>query len=403
MAEQMTREISSLDDDPQLTELLRASVQGNVSTCIHMLANDIDPEGLQPAPAAVDYALRLAQRDVPSNSLTRAYYIALEIFLDRCYQEISARALPAEELMAVVRHVGERCYKFVDWITLHVFEAYEAERHRWISAEGNLHASTIHALLGSSEAADEGTFERTTGYLLSQCHVALLVWRSQSNANNSAALNDFVRMVGHHTHVRGEILSTTVDHNTVWAWLPQGDTPAIIDPDSLAQALTVDHATGTRVALGLPGFGVDAFRRSHEQAFAAYSLANGPAMRTRPVVSFGDRGVAVTSFLTADLETTAAWISDVLGSLAVPTEQAETLRLTLGTYLFTAESHVRTAQLLNIHKNTVKYRVTKVFEELQRTSGFRDKLDLAVALRACELLGPPVLRHGSHTASREHH
>ena len=66
------REITSLDVDQTLVELLRASVDGNTRTITHILINHIPIERLQPTTAAVEYALRLAQREIPSNSLVRA-------------------------------------------------------------------------------------------------------------------------------------------------------------------------------------------------------------------------------------------------------------------------------------------------------------------------------------------
>ena len=60
----MTRDIDQLDVDPALVEMLEASVHGNVSTILHVLSNDIPVEHLQPTTAAVEYALRLAQRAI---------------------------------------------------------------------------------------------------------------------------------------------------------------------------------------------------------------------------------------------------------------------------------------------------------------------------------------------------
>jgi hypothetical protein len=73
MSDLIAREIKSLDVDPAFIELLRASVDANTKTITHILINDIPIERLQPTTAAVEYALRLAQRDIPANSLVRAY------------------------------------------------------------------------------------------------------------------------------------------------------------------------------------------------------------------------------------------------------------------------------------------------------------------------------------------
>ncbi len=132
----MAREIDQLDTDPKLVELLEASVHGNVSTIIHVLANDIPIEHLQPTTAAVEYALRLAQRDVPSNSLVRAYHLGQNSVMRQCYRLVEDLDLDAGQSMALTRHISDVLSGYIDWISLYVFEAYEDERRRWLGGRG---------------------------------------------------------------------------------------------------------------------------------------------------------------------------------------------------------------------------------------------------------------------------
>src|SRR4051812_36493582 len=59
MSDLLGREITELNHDARLMELLVASVDGNNKTIIHILANDIPVRNLRPTTAAVQYALRL--------------------------------------------------------------------------------------------------------------------------------------------------------------------------------------------------------------------------------------------------------------------------------------------------------------------------------------------------------
>ena len=93
-----------------------------------------------------------------------------------------------------------------------------------------------------------------------------------------------------------------------------------------------------------------------------FPLPAPAAMATLPgassqIVGFGDRGVAVVSLLAQDLESTRAWVCEVLGGLADDTPNAAMLRHTLSVFLSTKESHLHTAEQLNLHRNTVKYRI----------------------------------------------
>ncbi len=84
-----------------------------------------------------------------------------------------------------------------------------------------------------------------------------------------------------------------------------------------------------------------------------------PGSGTGSIVGFADRGVAIASLLAQDLPATTAWVREVLGGLADDSPTAATLRETLSVYYATRESHLHTATRLNLHRNTVKYRVGK--------------------------------------------
>ena len=94
MRDLLATRIEDLSGDPQLVELLQASIEGNVTTMCHILANDIDLESIQPTTAAVEYASRLAQRDVPVSALTRAYYLGQSMFLRLALDEVERLDLP---------------------------------------------------------------------------------------------------------------------------------------------------------------------------------------------------------------------------------------------------------------------------------------------------------------------
>jgi DNA-binding PucR family transcriptional regulator len=112
--------------------------------------------------------------------------------------------------------------------------------------------------------------------------------------------------------------------------------------------------------------------------------------RVPAAVSFGDEGVAIVSLLARDLAATRAWVSEVLGPLAVDDENNAALRETMRTFLLTGDNYSRTAELLVLHRNTVKYRVSKVLDE-RGGSIDADRLDVALALQTCHLLGASVL------------
>lgn len=387
MTSLLAHDIDQLDEDPVLVELLEASVHGNISTIIHVLANDIPVDHLQPTTAAVEYALRLAQRDVPSNSLVRAYHMGQNEMMRQCFAEIHKLELDVSLDLPVLEHISDVIYNYIDWITLFVFDAYENERRRWIGAQGNVHSSTIHALL-ADKGESSTAFENQTRYRLDQNHLALVVWNSAPDATTTlGSIDAIARRTASFVKSDGPPIITAIDRRTVWAWIPLGSRTSALDTTELSAVLDLDEST--RLAAGLPAHGIQGFRRSHEQARAAYSVATVPGTPTRSVVGFGDKGVAIVSLLAENLDSTRAWVWERLGVLAEDTPGAAVLRLTLNAYFSHDESHLRAAQYLNLHRNTVKYRINKALDQHTVST---DKLDLALALQVCEFLGPSVLK-----------
>ncbi|SDY05208.1 PucR C-terminal helix-turn-helix domain-containing protein [Modestobacter sp. DSM 44400] len=111
---------------------------------------------------------------------------------------------------------------------------------------------------------------------------------------------------------------------------------------------------------------------------------------TTPAISFGDEGVAITSLLANDVDSTRAWVAEVLGPLAIDTAATRLLRETLRVFLLNGENYTDTAAAINLHRNTVQYRVTKASQHSGAPVS-SSWVDLAVALNVCHFLGPAVL------------
>lgn len=109
-----------------------------------------------------------------------------------------------------------------------------------------------------------------------------------------------------------------------------------------------------------------------------------------PMITAIDRST-VWPWIARDLESTGAWVREVLGGLADDTPSAAVLRETLAAFFATKDSYLHTAERMNLHRNTVKYRVNKALAE---TPAHRDRVDLALALAVCEFLGSTVLTSG---------
>ncbi len=372
-------------DDPQLVELLAASIDSNISTLMDVWEHDIPIERLSPPTAAIEYALRLAQRGIPESSLLRAYHMGQNDLLEACFRVVELVDIPDHLRFDTVHRISAVVYRYVDWIVLHLLATYEQERRTWLDGQSTMHSAVIHRVVAGDDV-DEDTFRGETGYRLDQYHVAavLRVEDGFAEPTESGLTRALAAAVG----AVGPPLLTAVDRSTTWAWFPLG--PRQVGPVDVAAVEKALPPAPCRVALGVPGQGVAGFRRSHDQAAKVHSLQTPTSELRRRVVSFADDAVAVVVRLADDLEGTRVWVAETLGPLARRSENERRLRETLLTYLRTGGSYAQSAVQLNLHGNTVKYRVKKAMEVRGRPIG-DDRLTVEMALQVCAYLGDKVL------------
>lgn len=380
----MKADIEDLGDDPHLTTLLHASVDGNVGTIFHILVNDIPLDHLHPTTAAVEYAVRLAQREMPSHALRRAYHVGQTDLLGLCFLEVQELDCPEDLRVRVLHRIVQVASGYIDWITQNVLQAYDREWERHVSASGNLVSAMVNRVL-DRQPVGPVQFLAETGYDLDQHHVAAIVWLPEDANDSVMGLERFVQRISSLNHQAAHPIFVAVDNALAWAWFPRGRSAA--PPDLTAARALADDVSG-RIAFGLPQQGIDGFRASHQQAQAAYRLG---VLSDRPnLVSYGDPGVAAVSMLGRDLDATRAWVGGVLGPLAAKTPTAARARETLRVFLATGGSHTESARLLNLHRNSVKYRIDRILEVRGGALG-AERLDVELALQACFFMGDGAL------------
>lgn len=375
--------------DPELTDMLHASVDGNIATILHMLRNDIPLSRVQPITAATEYAIRLAQRGIPATSLRRAYHFGSDDLLAQMFEEVRQLDVEPDTRLRLLHHLAGWTHSYVDWITRMVLTAYDDERRQVEERSASIAASLVRDLLDDAPGAHVGFSERT-GYSLDQHHVAGVLWIAAANpaVDHTDRLRSLADGLARATRSTSSFF-TAVDRSTAWVWFGRGTGGAELSPPAAVRGVLAEHGDA-RLALGQVGRGADGFRRSHRQAGAARDVAS--ASRTgQQVIAHGDRAVAVVSMLLQDLNALTQWVSDVLGPMAANNDNAARLRETLLTFLASGGSYQVTAEQLLLHRNTVKYRVSRAVE-LRGRALEDDRLDVELALEVVRLLGDVVLR-----------
>ena len=172
-----------------------------------------------------------------------------------------------------------------------------------------------------------------------------------------------------------------------WGWLPfRAAAPEAVDK---VRQFAATHADSPSVGIGSMAAGVGGFRRSHRRALAARAVGAAREPDRSTVVAADDPGVSVAALLGADITQAREWVAEVLADLAVDNENDARLRETLLVLMSSSGSYKLAAERLNLHANTVKYRVGRAVARRGRTIG-ADRLDVELALLLCHFYGSAV-------------
>ena len=393
----IVREIPQLRSDERVLTLLEASVRENVATLLHVLQHGIDLENVRAPAAAEEYARRLAQRGVPMAALLRAYRIGSARFQAQCLEELGRRTDDAQLVSAAGLRIADITAAYIDRVSEELVSAYEGEKENWLRNLSAARAARVRALLrGERVDVEVDSSEAILGYRLRQHHAGLVCWTGEADigggdlARLERATMELARTVG----CAGRPIFLPQDESYAWAWLPLGAEKTLTLPG--AASTPAEAEAGVRFAVGGVGSGLSGFRRTHQQALAAYAVALAASPPGRFLTSFSD--VAPLALMSGSIDLVRAWVIEILGGLASDDAHNATLRDTLRVFLQENGSFKATAERLVLHKNTVQYRIRKAEESLGHPVG-ENRLHVELALLASQWLGPAALRQAGAPAT----
>ncbi len=384
-------QIPELRGDAALVELLGTSVEGNVDTVLHALRYDIAVERVEAPTAALEYARRLAQRGVPVNALVRAYRLGQRQIYEVVFAELRVIDIPEAMHVEVIEAITGTLFEYIDWMSQQVVAVYEDERERWLENQNSLRGLRVREVLTANKTIDMDAAITSIRYPLRWHHLALVMWYPDPGAEGDelGRLQKFLRELGEAAGADGNPLFVAADRSCGWGWLAYR--ALVADAEVKVRRFAQTRPNSPNVAIGTMAGGVDGFRRSHREAETARSVAV-IAKRPEPtVISATDPGLSVVARLGADVVGTRDWVATVLGDLATDNENDARLRETLRVFLGCGSSYKAAAEELNLHFNSVKYRVGRAVARRGREIG-TDRLDVELALLACHWYGAAVLQ-----------
>ncbi|MEB4211806.1 PucR family transcriptional regulator [Mycobacterium sp. 94-17] len=384
-------QIPDLRRDARIMELLGASVEGNVDTMLHALRYNIAVERVEAPTAALEYARRLAQHGVPVNALVRAYRLGQRRMNELIFAELRATDIPEPGRVAVIEAISAAIFDYIDWMSQQVVAVYEDERERWLESQNSLRGVRVREILAATKTIDVDAASTAIRYPLRWHHLGLVMWVRDHSADvdELPRLQRFVRELGEVTGVDAAPLFVAADRSCGWGWLPYRTAGG--DAVEALRRFAQTRPDSPSVAIGTTSGGVDGFRRSHREAAQARGVAIVSEGSAPSVTAANDPGLSVVARLGGDVAGIREWVADVLGELAGDTENDGRLRETLRVYLGCGASYKVAAEELNMHFNSVKYRVGRAVARRGREIG-GDRLDVELALLACRWYGAAVLQ-----------
>ncbi|NMI00570.1 PucR family transcriptional regulator [Pseudonocardia acidicola] len=390
MADWFVEVIPEFRHDDTVRRLMVASTSSNLVAIVDILAHNIPLDRITVPPAAAEYARRFAQRDLSLEALLRAYRLGEHRFVQWALQCIGGLGLATVEALAATAALAERVNRYIDQVIEGLIDIYESERRRWDSRTGAARAAQLRIVL-ENENLTTRSAQDIVDVPMDGWHQAAIVWAGPDAPDPARGLQVASRLL--QESAARTPTTMLADDRTMWAWV-SAPTPPVPDIDRLRVGLA--ELPDLRITLGAPGVGLAGFRATFREAHRARTVVEAAPVDDRRVVLFDD--IAVAALLTDHTVELRNWVRRVLGDLAADDPAAARLRETVRTFLQAGGSYTEAATQMHLHKNTVHYRVRKA-EEIRGRALSDGRLDVEVALLACELLGrwinPPAGQVGT--------
>lgn len=362
--------------DPTLRSELDASTRSNWKG---FLAGATHPTvEIRPAPEIYNLARTLARRGFELPILLAVYRIgqrsAWQFITETRVTDISDPELRA----AVLMQLWPRLSSWLDTMVEALIVTFAEERDQWQRGARARRAETVRTIL-AKQAVDVDDATSALSYPLRRHHTAFVVWVDDDVVDTDVQRLLDATPVAISTALGADRpLTISSGARTVWCWsATTGPSKALSDNDVAALPEFVHVSAGTCHP------GVDGFRRSHAEALAAQTVAH---RRDAKAIRYADVELACLTAGIAGEDGMSTLVRRELGALAAADDSTARLRDTLRLYLEHAGDARAVGEILNLHPNTVRYRIRQA-EQLLGHSADQRRVYVELALHIVSAFG----------------
>ena len=322
----------------------------------------------------VDAGERLARETAmlqfPVELLIKFYRTALQETWSYITGVVNAIPPGTADPTEVLIYFWGRASRWIDASIGMSIDVYHAEKARASASTSAQHFETVREILAGHDVDVRKASTTLGGYPLSAYQTAFIVDTSDSDAVSELAGvgGEIGRALD-----RGRSLVIHPGGRQVWVWVATRGLP---DLARMSEVEVLARKHRVRVFAGMPSQGVGGFVTTFEDAERIRDVAQR-ASEPHGLVRYDHHEVIVLLGCRPEVD---RFVERTLGELMQPDENTARLRETVAAYLERAGSVEEAAKDLCVHRNTVRYRLSRAEEVLGRPV-MRNGPELLVALR----------------------
>jgi hypothetical protein len=355
----------------ELRETLDRSTHAQIGAALRFMRSWTDPALAQNSPDALELGRDFLRLGLPMDALATFYRRGHQYVWDVFYAELRVRVEDHELFAETAQAVSAFMFAYLDAIMQPLFDDYVSERERRTRLAETTRAEEVRRIL-AGEAVNPESASARLGYELRRWHVGFIAWiqedfdQERVDSLREQAATELANALG----VTAKPLVVPGAGSTVNGWIGSRE--------PFRPAAALPRITGVNLAVGDPAEGLTGFRATHEKAALARRVSVLSAKRPGSSVAYRD--VAVQALLVADVKHARSFVRDVLGPLADDDDNARRLLATLQVFYEEDSSFVRAGRRLNLHQNTIAYRVNRAIELATEDDASSLRLRIAVLL-----------------------
>jgi hypothetical protein len=346
--------------DRELREATREAGLHLVEQLLGRLVDGIGMAELSTPDAAIAYAHEFAHRGIELAVLLAVIRAGYAEFTHQWAERLISATSPSHaSQLALSKSMGE-VFEYIDAISTDFAVEYSSERNRWSRSVEALRLDAVRSIL-DGDLVDPHLASQHLGQRVDGHHRAFLVWSDDAPALGlQSALESVAAQLTLRAGADGA-LTVALSRQVLAGWI-SGRAADTTDLEITAESLTAPGPFDVRASIGCPTDGLAGFRLSHQQALHAKRVAQASESSTGRVTSYS--AVALIALASSDPEHARAFVRAELGELGSADPATQRIAATVRVYLEEGRSRARTSRRLELHTNTIAYRLQRGAELL---------------------------------------